>query len=70
MLMSSVPVLGEPWDMLGESAEGKGIGPTLPLSLPSTGSTLEDAVVDDIRSPRDLPACATGETLGLPMNFG
>ncbi|CAI8028281.1 Trafficking protein particle complex subunit 13 [Geodia barretti] len=50
MLSYAVPVLGEPWDMLG--------------------TTLEENLSQDIRSPRDLPACSTGETLRLPMSFG
>ena len=36
----------------------------------STGTTLEENLSLDIRSPRDLPACSTGETLRLPMSFG
>ena len=41
--------------------------PPLPLSL---GTSLEESLGEDIRRPRDLPACSTGETLGLPLSFG
>ena len=127
-LMTTVPILGEPWDMIGEHWEIRhGLDNSLsPLPLPSTsafspslpsfisslllsltlffspslpssfsfllfvsfpsslphppfspslaslpaGTALEDAVVKDTRSPPDLPACAVGQTLGLPHSFG
>ena len=41
----------------------------LELLTPS-GVTVEDEVVSDVRSPRNLPAFSTGEVLALPQSFG
>ena len=40
------------------------------MAIFTTGTSLEEKLAEDIRSPRDLPACSTGETLRLPMSFG
>jgi len=41
----------------------------LELLIPP-GVTVEDEVVSDVRSPRNLPAFLTGEVLALPQSFG
>ena len=68
-LMTSVPVAGEPWDMLGKrSVYVRLVLYLVPRSL--IGKLLEEESARDVCTTRNLPMFSVGEALTLPLNFG